>query len=401
MKTVVLLLLTLHQVYSNQPLFSVETEGYFEEIPIEVIQQKIIIPVTIQGNTYRFLLDTGSSHSIISKELFTTIQTEIVGETFSVSDANNNVQELDLVSFESLQIGQTVWKNVQTLVFDINANTNPLRCFNIDGLIGSSLLQKSILQINREENKIVLTDNEDCLELDELPFQKLELIGGNKMPYVWVNFNETKGGRDLVLVDTGAQGLYDLAFENYTQLESEKVFQIFGKSEGAFLIGFFSDVSLEEHFRVYVPQMQIGNLNVKGTVTTTTHSPDSRIGAGLLKYGVMTMNYKEQKFYFQAKKAIVNLDPRLSGLRTTLKDNKIVVGLVWDEALKNQLQFGDEVLEIDGIKMADIPYCDFFLKGKNTIEKEYIDFKIKLRNGSIVNHQVPTKLVSQLLNTIN
>jgi len=91
MKHKVILLLTLisSHIYSQNidlNIGKVNSKEYYEEVGFEFIKDKIIVPVSIEGKEYKFILDTGAPN-IISNEINNLISPKLI-KTIPVSDAN-------------------------------------------------------------------------------------------------------------------------------------------------------------------------------------------------------------------------------------------------------------------------------------------------------------------------
>lgn len=143
-----LILFLINTTYSqkvNLNFGKTKSKNYYTEIPFEFINDKIIVPVYINGNKYRFLLDTGSPN-IISKEIYNIIKPKLV-KTIVVTDSSNKKENLDLVSVKKLNFENITFEKVGTLVYDLASN--PIfKCFDINGFIGSNMLRNLIIQIN-------------------------------------------------------------------------------------------------------------------------------------------------------------------------------------------------------------------------------------------------------------
>jgi len=63
----------------------------------------------------------------------------------------------------------------------------------------------------------------------------------------------------------------------------------------------------------------------------------------------------------------------------TFFDKKLVVGIVWDEELKNTIEFGDQILEVNGRNLAQLDFCELVL-GTSIFKKE-TQIKIKFKNS--------------------
>ncbi len=359
---------------------SIASKNYFEEITFEYLKEKIIIPVTIEGKSYRFILDTGAPN-IISKEIQALIKPELI-ETIPVNDATNNSENLSVVSVNSLYIGSTLFKNTATLVYDLNAS-KIFGCFKIDGFIGSNMLRNSIVQIDLDAKVVRLTNSKKNLNLDKKDATKIKLVGVQSSPYIWIELKNEKTGRNQVMIDTGSSSFYDLSKKTYKQLKEANLFKFYGKSSGAAAVSLFGDAPLNEHFRIGIPQMKINNFTITNHITQTTNDNDSSIGLGILKYGVMTIDFKNKRFYFKPKTARIDNKTTDFGFSRTLLNNKIVIGFVWDTTLASTLNYGDEILEVNGVKLTDSNFCERLIKSSPFQNEDHLVLQIKDKNDAI------------------
>ncbi len=355
----------------------IKEKNYFEEFDFEFINDKIFVPVEIKGTIYNFILDTGAPN-IISKEINDLINPKLLKAT-PITDASGNKENLNVVSVEKLKFGNITFENTATLVYDLNSN--PIfKCFRIDGFIGSNMLRNSILQIDLEQHKIRLSDNRKKLNLNKKNSNKIELIGSQSSPYLWIKLKGNENGKEQVLIDTGMDGLYDISNRNYKVFEKENIFNVIGESEGASSIGLFGDVPVNKHLRLHLPLLKINGLEIENCLTHTTNDNNSRIGAELLKFGVITIDYKNKRFYLNPKSERINIEEPKFNFSRTLKDGKLIVGFVWDKELKKKINYGDEILEINGKKLI---LCDLVTNKLNPEKEKTIKLKIKPKEGEM------------------
>jgi len=337
----------------------INTKNYFESIKIGWVKSKIIVPIKIKGKTYRFILDTGAPN-IISTKLYEDIKAETI-DNILVRDAFGKEDSLRIALVGKLEIGNLSFENTASLVFDLEAN-KIFNCAKIDGFIGSNMLRNSIVQIDVPNKTLILTDNKKKLHLNKKNSLKMELLGMQSNPYVWIKLNGKKTGKEQVLVDTGMDGFYDLSLKHFEIFRQDEIFGILNRGEGSSSVGIFGDVPVSEHYRVLTPSIGIAGVLFKNVVTVTTDDDNSRIGSEILKYGVVTIDYKNKRFYYNTSEQEYNLLEKISGFSYTMKNDKLVVGFVWDESLKNKIAYGDEIVEINGKGIDEFDFCDLILE---------------------------------------
>jgi hypothetical protein len=65
------------------------------------------------------------------------------------------------VSLKEIKIGNTTFAGIPTLV----NLPDQLKCWHVDGIVGSNLLRNSIVVFDGQKHQIIITD-----QLDKLPF---------------------------------------------------------------------------------------------------------------------------------------------------------------------------------------------------------------------------------------
>ncbi len=345
-KIIYLLLVITMPIFGQNDLLDFKgtnAKNYYEEISFEYIGDKIIIPVKIEGKTYRFLFATGSP-CMISKEIYKSIQPKILKQT-KIRDANQNSKNTLFTSLEKIEFGAIVFENLPVAVYDFNSVIG-INCFNFDGIIGSNLFTNSIFQIDLSQKKIRFGITED------------------------------------VLLDTGASGFYSLSKRVYNKFfKNSHIYNIIAESTGTSVIGFHGIPSPKKHFKMHINTLKINDFIIGNIITQTDNDEYSKIGVDILKYGIVTLDYKNKKFYLDPKSKIVNgIEPDF-GFEPVNKANKLIIGFVWDDELKKKISYGDEIIEINGKKTP--PICDLLLN--KPFEKEnQLKLKIKTKKGEIL-----------------
>jgi hypothetical protein len=172
----VLILLLINSLIFGQINFnqgSINLKEYYEVIPYQTEIGKIILPVTINDKTYRFLLDTGAPN-LFSPELLKELNiTE--GDSINVNDANNQDQKMKFAVVPQVKIGTLIFENQAGLIYNFEEH-NLLSCYKIDGFIGSNLLRNSIIKINGANKTIIITNKIKSLNIDKKPVKMTESL---------------------------------------------------------------------------------------------------------------------------------------------------------------------------------------------------------------------------------
>jgi predicted aspartyl protease len=354
---------------------SVNSKEYFEVIQYEFVLGKIVIPVTINQKTYKFILDTGApnifSNTVLKENNL------IIGDSINISDANNLNETMKSAMVPQLKIGNLTFENQAGLVYNFE-NHILLKCYGIDGIIGSNLFRKSILNINSQNQSITITNKIKQLKIEKKPI-KMVLVNNQLSPYIELKFigKNKKKASDMVLVDTGMDGLYDMSKRAFSIFEEHKIFDLLSTSKGIGDIGIFgSGVAIEQNL-VQIETTLLNQYELKNVVTSTTSDNNSRIGLDFLKHGNLTFDFINKKFYFEP---INNVElETVPKFQTSLQNDKVVIGLIWDENLKRLMNSGDEVMSIDQENISEMSLCDYLAYKKNWKSKKKYNIKIKIK----------------------
>jgi predicted aspartyl protease len=387
----VFILLLINSLIFGQINFNQGTlnlKEYYEVIPYQTEIGKIIIPVTINDKTYRFLLDTGAPN-LFSPEILKELNI-MEGDSINVSDSNNQDQKMKFALVPQVKIGNLIFENQAGLIYNFKEH-NLLSCYKIDGFIGSNLLRNSIIKINGTNKTIIITNKIKSLNIDKKPI-KMKLVGNQKSPYVELNFvgkNKEKAS-DMVLVDTGMDGLYDMSKRAYSIFEKSNVFETLYSSTGIGDLGLFGAGNSNDQKLLKIENANLNQQSINNLLVTTTTDDNSRIGLDFLKYGDMTLDFLNKKFYFESAKTI-DLNEKTPKFNASVQNNKVVVGLVWDENLKLLMNTGDEVISIDQLDITQISLCDFLKLKKEWKNKDRYILKTKNKEGQIIEINIENK----------
>ena len=393
MKSIISLfiILSVNTIYSQAYTLNIgetKAKNYLEKIPFEFVKEKIIIPVKIEGKIYRFILDTGAPN-VISKEIYDLIKPKFL-ESLPIIDANEKEENLNVVLLEKLEIGNLIFEQTATLIYDMNSNPL-LKCFGVDGFIGSNMLRNSIVQIDKKKKTIFLTDNINNLSVNEKDYNKIELSETQSTPYILINLLGKNQDKELVLIDTGDNALFDISKSHYDIFKEENIFKVLGESEGASGVGAFGGASKHNHFKLLLPSLEISGTVLKNVITETTDDHNSKIGSELLDYGILTIDFINKRLYFSANTSDKNAIKPFFGFSRTLKDDKPVVGFVWDKDLRDKIKYGDEIIAINHIELTESNFCDVIYQIAEADEKKSISFRFRAIDGKITDLELEKK----------
>jgi hypothetical protein len=363
--------------------------NYFEEIPFELVNDKIIIPVRIGGEEYRFLLDTGAP-TIVSQALAKTLELETLVE-IPVGDVTGKKKPMGIVLLPEIALGDTEFRKIRSLVNTDDSNL-VFGCFEIDGFIGSNLLRSSIVQLDVRQQKLIITDKRKRLNLDKARSAPIALVGEQKSPWMVVEVSGEEKTGDQLLIDTGSDDVYDLSSQVYDVLSQKRIFVPKGESMGASSIGLFGAGDQLRQYRLLLPRLRVPGLELTNLAVVTTPDTHSRIGTGLFHYTILTLDYRKKRVYFDPYVSTAEVDQPVRDISLSVDENGLIVGHVWSDELKDKLNFGDRILLLDGE-----PYelCNIIRTSDRFQQRDTLTLRVKPSQGEVFDLVLGQKRLSE------
>jgi hypothetical protein len=370
------------------------SKDYLAEIPYEMVNHKIIIPVTIDGETYKFILDTGAPN-IISKEVLEKIKYKKL-KPLKVSDINNDKQKMEFVTIDKIDLGGAIFENTTSLVVEKKTNF-VFTCFDVDGFIGSNLLRSTIIKFDNINKKLLLTDKLEKLDLQSPETQEMFVLDGQSSPMMEIKLigNNGKTGKETLLFDSGMGDLFDLSLKNFGIYQRDTLFSNYDKGIGSSSIGLFADNEKQTEFRILIPELRVGGKKLENITTITTVTKGSRIGAKILDYTNLTLDYINKKFYFEWHSDSLKFYKPYFDFTATLYEGKMAIGSVWDEELSKKLEYGDLILNFNDFDIKNINLCDLITTESIFKNAQTTKMKIKKKNGDIIEIELDKKYLDE------
>lgn len=357
-----------------------EPKEYFVSIPYTEVKGKIIIDVVVNKKKRKFILDTGAP-TVISDALYEEISPKSLGK-IEISDQSGAKDSINVVSLSGIEISNVNFKDIPAVV--TKESKLFFECFGAEGFIGSNLLRNSIIQFDYRSKTITITDNPKALALKNKYSNKMELSVSQSNPFVWIALMKGENtATEKILFDTGDDDLYTISMAAFNQLTKElDVFDKIAGSKGSFSAGLHGIAKDEQHYAVNIPALMFNTMVLNNVITKTTYAETSRFGSAVLKLGKVTLDYKNKKFYFEPydDKSVVDLEEKIWPIDPILEGDKLVIGIIWDKALKKEINLGDEILEFGGVDYRQLDLCQI-VRSNNKSDKEKARLVIKDRSS--------------------
>lgn len=344
-----------------------------------------MVDVKIGKKTYRFLFDTGAITSI-GEKIINDLKLEPV-DKINVRDSGARPDSLYVYSLPEILLGEVAFNDIPTLQMKEGVFN---RCIGFDGVIGSNLLRNSVVRFSYSDKTIEIADNPKSFDLKQKYAQKMIVHSYQSSPFIKTVLKDRRSANVELLFDSGMSGLYDLSLRHFYIFRDKKVFSdIVQEGRGRQTYGFHGIAPETDLYRLRIPQLEIGKSKFKNVLINTTNNDDSRVGIEWLKYGVATLDYKNQKFYFEPySEAITNLFQKKFPISPIPQGNKLIVGAIWNESLNDKISMGDQILSIDDINFENMDECELFVSDFNFDKKDSYLFKIRDKQGNVKEIQI-------------
>lgn len=331
--------------YNNTKLV---TRKFCRHLDFEINRGVIILhDVQIAGSSkrYNFILDTGSSYTLVSKEVALEIGFMAESSTVITDGFESKSIELGLMDFK---VGEIEFSHVGVGIID---NSPIEKLCNIDGYIGYNLMKSCIWKLGLGE--IIISDDIKNIEdLGDYHAQKL-----NEGPTVVAGFSN--GFNSTMLFDLGDNGAVEIHESRISLIKEKEMVTGTGK---LYSTGLGDGNKTEESIQklLKVPSFTLGNGRVESMIVYTDDSPllpIDVIGAEILNYFNIVIDFPGKKFYsLNISEEYGDRNFMIHGFKYEIVGGSIYVSFVWDgsSAYKSGIRVGQQISMINGLSTSEL-----------------------------------------------
>ena len=364
------------------PLFSQSTTFDTGKVPFEMVKNAIVLPVQINGKSYRFILDTGGV-LMISKKLQDALELEEIDKTV-VSDVSKLERDFTTVMVPEIQIGAATFSNCKSLV-DYASKDYPNSCFGADGMIGRDFFYDKILEMDYASGMLRLSDQEANFDLDKAYRTKLKL-SKRGLPDVKLSID---GKKKFIEFDSGSGDFFSFQKAQVERMKNKGADEIL-TCEGIFSFGVSSQEPVASNrYRVKVNELKIGATSFGNFYSDFTKTSAPRIGASILYYGKVIMDLKNMDFYYKPYEEATLPPFKTFGFDIGYLDGEYIVKWVLEgsKAADQGMKYGHKISAINGQPMpTGDAICKGYIEGYDYKKKDsvFIEFIDHYGNPSIL-----------------
>lgn len=360
---------------------------YLTTIPLNFNNGLIVVEVTIDNKAYNFIVDTGATN-IISKELAEKLNLNILG-TEKISDIQGTVQDMSYAKIESLSLGGIHFLDITTGISDFFTEIFPYNCLQIDGIIGSNLMQHSIWDFDFKNQIINITDRESKLDIPSSYKESKMYVGYGGISSVTSFVNGSKVLNNVI--DFGFAGGVVIPISEFNKQRENGKIKYFVKGFGETPIGAFGKIEQNDFYTAKIDEFRFGDFLINDKLVYSERAIANRLGLEFFKDYRVILNWNKKRLKIIENQTVLKDTYRSFGYNTSQENEQIVISsLLEGSSASNYLEMGDQVLRINDKDLSSVTAlerCKLWEEGIVDKSEERINISV-LRNGKVYNYNL-------------
>ena len=344
------IILSLLCIFLSAPLWGQQTKRICDTIYYEYQQEKIIIPVTVNGKKVKYLVDTGGRTGTMWEDAL-SMNVEASGTSVNVSDLNGEKQShqqgilKDVFLSEHFKID-----GLETMVLPEMGFFKEL---GIVGMLGADAFSNCVLTFDHKHQIMVIN----------YPYRPMGLkisdgvaLKDNMSNHVMldVQYSTTAG---KVMFDTGAHGFLLISQNDFESFkESGDCIQT-AEAYGINGIGMAGLSKPTKFQKGYVKELTFFNKKFLNVGIITNPISTTILGVDILKHGKVVVDYLRRVFYFfpyASDDVDMGGAPKTWNVSILPANERFEITAIWG-SMKDKVVIGEQVLNINGVDLKGFP----------------------------------------------
>lgn len=317
-------------------------------IPYTSQHDQIIVPVTIKGETYHFLFDTGAA-TLVSLQLKEKLGLQAAFSNKLV-DGAGHVQEEAFYGIGSVEFAGVTFNNVYGPAIDMG-KFEKLFCVKLDGILGTNIMRNCRWKIDYSAKTITFSDKKikPAGKVREIDF--IENFSGSPL------LRQVVGEYSFYsIMDTGYNGSFTLPDSLFFKSRISKKLH-YAKGIGNSALTLY-DSKPSNEYAVVLDSIYIGNFLVNNRMAHVVTASQPLTGNEVFRdFGTVIIDWDKLKIYVPDAPYKEDKEMVTFGFSPVYAEGTLRVGMVWDDASAGRqgLEVGDTILSINGKNTKDLP----------------------------------------------
>lgn len=324
---------------------AVRAQGQTAEVPFEFVKGCIFVEATIDSITGKYFVDTGAPMTLLHDRAQKGDYQEI-GRVPIIDVFGNKSEGIPVIVVNSFEAGQFIMPpgGLQVLVKE---QGDPLEAMGIDGIVGSNFLSNMVVRFDLRRGVMILSGSVEPYGLkpgDAIPMR----VG--EAGHAFIEIDLGHGISEEVMFDTGSKNLLSLGGSAYKRLLNGPAMDSVATIRGSGSVGGAGTSKARDTKRVKIGEMNVGGGKFADvTSNVLAGGPVTLLGAELILYGVVTLDYPNRSFYFEPfEDSVVNAYEPVWDVMVGAFSGELKVATVWSD-VDTRVEVADAVVSVDGV----------------------------------------------------
>ena len=259
-----------------------------EVIDYREVEGKIVVSLVVNGVMADFVLDLAGHHAVLPEYLEKlNIDPNVPGESRYAEFQYKQVPVSGKVKWGTVTLGNSIFEN--DVVAFVLKDADYLRKLGVAGIVGSSLFKNTVLTIDANRKKITLSTpyRPSYMKLNYRSDISLIAASGIVAPFL------LNGKNVPLLLDTWSDEVVVLNAADFAQFAGEAT-----NASSKISVGYGENIVSAKAKKASTAQFVKSDLG-EVLVREDPKLPRSILGRGILKHGILSIDYVRQKIYFQ------------------------------------------------------------------------------------------------------
>lgn len=321
-------------------------------VPYTEAHDLIIVPVTIAGESYNFLFDTGAA-TIVSTTLKDKLAMKPVFSN-NLSDGAGTVQNEAMYAIGDVEFAGVTFSNVVGPAIDM-VKFEKLFCIKLDGILGTNIMRTCRWKIDYNAKTLTFSDKKLKPEGKVREIDFVEGFSGSPMiKHVLGEYSYWS------LMDTGYNGGFSIPDSLFFKSRVSKKMD-YKKGKGNSALTLFDNKPVDEYVTV-ADTLYVGDLLVKNQVLKIVPGNTALTGNEVFKtFGVVMIDWNKKKVYVPDAPIKENPNMYTFGFTPIFVEDVLKAGMVWETspAGKAGIEVGDTIVSINGKMIKGLPQAEW------------------------------------------